>query len=173
MKQIYLHIVGEATIGAGKGESLTEAIDRFRSDPLFVPPWSREASAHGEWALPLTKIAQREVSTLVLVVTAQTPPHDKDTWPIADELVDGSIDQIWAAEGKQTPDIRTLRVSDFSVSGFMTGTTDLIRSLALAETDEIQIEMGAGATSAFVGVVLGVLQAGVVPRVVQLNTDPI
>lgn len=171
MKTIYIHILGEASVGRRQNESLEAALERFRLNPLFVPEDSREAAEHGEWALPLTKAARYEIDHLLLVATQQNPRHEKDTWAIAQVLSEDLIARIWQAENRKPPSLGTVVVRDFSVAGFLAETSSSLNGLGVGENDRVVIEMGAGAASAFVGVLLGVLRANLLPTILQVTGD--
>jgi len=165
----HFHILGRADVGARSDDEIPAKTASFKSDPVHQVMTAEVE--HGMWLTPLGAILNEDSQVhLVLFATSQTPSHPGDTLEMARMLKEGGIDALAKQMNCSSPpccDVRT--VTTMSMAAWVDAARTAIRDLDLGPDDEIVLDIGPGAGRAFNGLLIGLLQVGILPRILIVN----
>lgn len=167
---VLFHLVGNGDLALRPGEDPTAALARLESDPETGLLERRDDHPDAEAspipsAIETLKHLGHKVTRIVLFVTQQTPPHPHDTGPWTPVLTK-AVEALHPLNLDNAPiDVTTATVTNFSIQGFAKRAT----KQAEIQTDQIVVPIASGATSAFMGILIGAINAGTVPLVVPVG----
>ncbi len=167
VRRLGVHVLGAADLdvtspnleaGIAKLEALPD--DASRWEELTRPP-QLTTPTEGRFAMrPLHTALEAGCDGLLLVATRQDPPDRGDTWRLA-ELVQPLLRRRGVV-------VRSVEVREFGLEGFRTATRRGLEAFTQgASVDEVVLVVGGGAKLAFAGALLGLIQAGWTPRLLQ------
>lgn len=167
VRRLGVHVLGAADLDRkppelAEGLAALEALsgDEARWRELTRPPQLVSPGGRRYAMRPLHTVVEAGCDGLLLVATRQDPPHRGDTWPLA-ELVGPLLRRRGVAA-------RTVEVETFDLNGLRTAVRKgLGRFTRSAPADEVVLNLGGGAKLAFVGALLGLIQAGWTPRLLD------
>lgn len=173
---IGIHLLGAADLGVEPRDQAA------RMAHLRSLPWTerresllRDARSERHHLIPPLQSflyhAEPAVSRLLLVATEQNPAHPQDTADLARWLVEAITDD--PAFLGQRVDVDAVIVREFSLSGFAAAVEEKLRSREPNGHQTVQVAIASGPTEGSLGLILGCIAAGVVPRICPANRQDV
>lgn len=167
---VVFHLVGNADLALRPGEATTEALGRIARNPddgLIDRRADHPQTDTGPLPKTIHTLNQlgHRVARIVLFVTQQSPPHPNDTVEWAPILTRATATLSWLNREEAPIDITTATVTNFSIAGF----ADITGQHTQNPDTQIVVPISGGATSAFLGLLIGTINAGVIPFVLPIG----
>jgi hypothetical protein len=168
IRRLGVHVLGAADLGVSPMQFAAELM-AVEALPPGEPRWRRlgrpsKAEAPGEpsYAMsPLHAATQSECDALLLVATRQEPPDPGDSWRLA-HLVEPLLHGRGVA-------VHIVEVHHFGLEGFKRAVKDGVDWFDRRwQPDEVVLVVGGGPKIAFLGALLGMVQAGRTPRLLEV-----
>ncbi len=169
-QQLGVHVPGAADLGVSPNGFAAELVAarrcptsqlwaRLGQPSRVVPP-----GEHPYAMSPLHAAVQARCEGLLLIATGQTPPHPGDSWPLAQLML-----PLLRKRGMET---RIAVVDHFDLDRFRMTARDEVRSFEQrSRPDEVVLIVGGGPEIGFVGALLGIIQAGGIPRLLKVPRE--
>ncbi|HLH71446.1 MAG TPA: hypothetical protein VKY90_21100 [Candidatus Dormibacteraeota bacterium] len=168
VRRLGIHVLGAADLDALTVEEFARELAALGQLPDGDARWERlsrkpqaTSPAGADFATtPLLAALRAECDGLLLIATRQDPPHTGDTWRLA-ELARPLLEERELL-------VRVVEVGRFDVDGFREATEAGLRQLASQlEIGEVVLVMGGGPKVGFIAALLGMVQAGHLPQVLE------
>jgi hypothetical protein len=168
LRRLGVHVLGAADLDVKPHEfpaglAALEALsgDEARWQELTRPPQLVSPGGRRYAMRPLHAAVEAGCDGLLLLASRQRPPDPRDTWRLA-ELVEPLL-------RRREVMVQRVEVAAFGLEGFRTAARQgLEQFIQETRADEVVLNLGGGATLAFVGALLGLIQAGRTPRLLKL-----
>lgn len=176
---VIVHILGDADVGLSprddrsmvdevlSGEDIAAKRDLLRGPSRQENHHSamrplESVVTHLEFQAP--ELLRHGTTRVVLMATCQDPPHPRDTEPIARAVVEVLTQQPDSFGVHLVPEV--VVVPSMSAEAFARA---VATSPAVQASDKVVVGVAGGAVAATIGVLGGLLQAGVVPTLMEAN----